>query len=191
MKHTPVLAFAALLAPLRADAADLGNTYVEAGVSRVHSESPWWYGDDARYDGGYVRGSIELGERAYAFGRVSRGEDDWHGFDIEHHQTDIGLGLRTPVSDTVDFVAEAGLRREEVDGFDRDGWRASAGVRGMLGARVEGWAKATYTQETFDSRPYAAQVGALYRLNPTWGLTGEVEVSPETSRYTFGVRASY
>lgn len=191
MKHMPVLVLAALLAPLNADAADLGNTYLEAGVSRVHSGSPWWYGDDVRYDGGYVRGSIELGARAYAFGRVSRGEDDWHGFDLEHHEADVGLGLRTPLSGTVDFVTEAGLRREEANGFDRDGWRASAGVRGMLGVRIEGWAKATYTQETFDSRPYAAQVGALYKFSPTWGLTGEVEVSPETNRYTFGVRASY
>lgn len=138
-----------------------------------------------------MRGSIELGARVYAFGRVSRGEDDWYGFDIEHHQTDIGLGLRTPISGAVDFVTEAGLRREEVGGFDMDGWRASAGLRGMLGARVEAWAKATYTQETFDDRPYAAQVGALYKLNPTWGLTGEVEIIEDTSRYLVGVRASF
>lgn len=42
MKHTSVLVLAALFAPLGVDAADLGNTYVEAGVSRVHSDSPWW-----------------------------------------------------------------------------------------------------------------------------------------------------
>jgi hypothetical protein len=167
MRHTSVLALAALAAPFGADAAELGNTYLEAGVSRVHSESAWWYGDDMRFDGGYLRGSIELVGRAYAFGRVSRDEDDWYGIDVDHHQTDIGLGLRTPISDTVDVVAEAGLRREEIGGFDLEGWRASAGVRGMLGSRVEGWAKATYTQDTLDRRPYAAQVGALYKFNPT------------------------
>lgn len=191
MKHAPVLVLAAAIVPFGVDAADLGNTYIEAGVSRVQSDWLGWYGDDARFDGGYVRGSIALGERAYAFGRVSRGEDDWYGSDIERHETDVGLGLRTPISDAVDLVTEAGLRREEIGGFDLEGWRASAGVRGMLGARVEGWAKATYTQHTFDSRPYAAQLGALYRLNATWGVTGEVEASPETHRYTFGVRASY
>lgn len=190
MKPIPVLALAALLAPLSTHAADLGNTYIEAGVSRVHHE-PAWFGTDMKFDGGYVRGSIELGEHAYAFGRASRGEDEWYGFDLANKQFDLGLGLRRPVADTVDLVAEIGGRSEELDGFDRDGWRAGAGVRGILGTRAEGWAKVTYTEDTFDDRPYAGQVGALYKLNATWGLTGEVEMSPDTNRYSFGLRASY
>lgn len=190
MKHTCVLALAGLLAPFSAAAADLGNTYIEAGLSRVeHGAS--WFGRDMKYDGGYVRGSVELGEHVYAFGRAARGEDDWYGFDLANKQFDLGLGLRMPVADTVDVIAEVGGRSEELDGFELEGWRAGAGVRGMLGARAEGWAKVTYTENTFDGRPYAGQVGALYKLNGTWGLTGEVEMSPDTSRYSFGVRASY
>lgn len=58
--------------PCAASAADLSHNYVEAGVARLSEDLPASIGGDARFDGGYLRGSVALGTAGlYGFGIIA------------------------------------------------------------------------------------------------------------------------
>lgn len=192
MKRLSVFAaIAAVLCPLTAPAAELGHTWVEAGVGRQTFDFPSSLGDDVDFDGGYVRGEVELSRNLYGFGGYSRGTYDDVLGDVELSETRLGLGYAHAVSESTELLGEIGYLGRHGDIPDMDGGRISAGVRTQFGERVEGWARANYTDGDFFDGDVSAQVGALVKLTPTWGLTGEVEAHEDTHRYTLGLRASF
>lgn len=190
MKVHLIAALVAALSPLASAAGEVSHTYVEAGVGRTDFDVPAGFGEYA-FDGGYLRGSLELGRGFYGFGAYARGrlDGDWGHVDLDESQ--LGAGYAHALSDTTDLISELGYVGREFNDMRVDGLRGSVGVRGMLGARVEGWAKANYTDGGDFDGDLSAQAGALYRLTPRWGLTGEVEANEDANRYTLGVRASF
>lgn len=191
-----IVALLAAVLPFTADAEELSHTYVEAGISRYTEQVPAWLGADEDYDGGYVRGSVAIGADAYVFGGYTRGSDDTRmpvvgDYEIDAARTQLGLGYGWQVAPSTELVAEASYLQHEWDRYSDGGARVSAGVRTQLLERVEGWAKASYTEGLFGRSRYSAQAGALFELTDRWGISGEVDVEDDANRYSLGVRASF
>ena len=191
MKKTLALAVVFAAVPFAAPAAEISHTYVEAGVTRYDADAPDSVGGDMEFDGAFIRGSAALSDSFYAFGGYTRATHDDFGFDLDVEEAEVGLGYNMPVGQRAELIAELGYVRQELDQFDYDGGRASAGIRGQLADRVEGWAKASYTDGDFSDGSFSTDVGALVKLNATWGLVGEIEFSEDANRYSAGIRASF
>lgn len=184
------LALAAAL-PLSAQAADLNYNFVELDYARTNIDNT-----DANPDGFGIKGSAKIAEPLYVFGSYLRGSDSVSGVGIDFDQFQIGLGYRNAVRDNTDFIGELSYIKDKVDvsGFgsgDAHGYRASAGFRSSLADNFEGYVKANWTDGgDFDGK-FSGTLGAQYKFNPTWGLTGEAEFGGQADVYSIGVRASF
>lgn len=193
MKYAHALvAMMAAAAPCLASAGELSHTYVEAGAARLAEDDTSWMGRGSDFDGGYMRGSVALGTTgAYGFGGYRAGSGDGPFQGLDQSRTQLGIGYAHRVAPGVEVLGEAGYLRDEIGGYGLDTGRVSAGVRGQLGTRTEAWAKAHYTDETFDRTRYAGELGGLVRFGETWGVTGGLEVGDTRTEYKLGVRASF
>ena len=208
---TLLLAAGLAAASFAAPAADLSYTYVEGGYARLHADDADL--GDPELDGGYLRGSLDLGSGFNLIGGVSRASEEFAldprlGFDLQLDldvtQYELGAGYRMAMSDRVDFLAELAWVRVDVDaevagqGADDhfNGGRGAVGVRGAFNDVVEGVLKANYYDGGDFDGGFTGVLGAQFRVTPTWGITAEVEhgellLSDEDTRYTLGVRANF
>lgn len=178
------LALASLL-PMAAHADDrLSYTFVEGNYINAQSDG----GLDG--DGYGLKGSYQFGQSGfYGFGGYSQTEID--GTSIDADTTDIGLGYAHTLSPNADLVAELGHTRSDLDFAKIDGFRTSVGVRGSLSDNFEGTLKANYYDGSDFTGDFTGTVGAQYKFNPTWGITGEAEFGDGGETYTVGVRTSF
>ena len=65
------------------------------------------------------------------------------------------------------------------------------GVRSALSDKFEGIAKLNYYDLSDYSGDVTGTVGAQYKFNQNWGVTGEAEVGHGDQAYMLGVRASF
>jgi len=182
MKRSLIALALAALIPLSAQAGDnLSYTYVEAGYVDIDGDA----------DGFGVRGSYEFGDsNFYGFASYSQVEIDHTSIDIDNSQ--LGVGYAHGLSDNVDLLAELSWVNTDVDGLgDVDGYRASVGIRGTIASNFEGLVKANWTDGSDFDGDFSGTVGAQYKFNKTWGLTGEIEFADEGETYMVGVRASF
>jgi Ax21 family sulfation-dependent quorum factor len=184
----------ALLAglPLSAQASELSYNFIEADYLRVNIDDA----DDFDPAGFGLRGSFAMGEQFYGFGSYLSASDDVGGFDLDVDQSQLGLGYRHGVSDKADFIAELSWINQsvDVDGLgeaDGNGGKLSVGIRGLMGDQFEGYAKANYLDGSDFDGDFSATLGAQFRFNETWGLTGEAEFGGDGDVYMIGVRASF
>lgn len=207
MKKTLVLALALAAAPFAAPAAGLSYTFVEGGYTRLHADEATL--GDPELDGAYVRGSYDLGSGLNLIGGIARVSEDYAlapgvRLDLDLTQYELGLGYHQAMSDRVDFVGELAWVRVDLDteaaGTRADehvnGGRAAIGVRGAFNDVLEGSLKANYYDGGDFEGGFTGVLGAQFRINPTWGITAEIEhgellVSDEDTRYMVGVRASF
>ncbi|MGY4514954.1 hypothetical protein [Lysobacter sp. HA18] len=194
MKSVLVLATVLVaVLPCAAFAQELSHNYVEFGVARQHQDLPSWVGHDENFDGGYLRASAAFGDSGlYGFGGYRQGtvaHDQYYSYDSSTAQLGLGYGYR--IAPRVELIGEGSYLRDDFGGFVSEQWRGSAGVRGAMGDHVEGWAKAHYTDRAYGDSRFSAEVGGQYKLNDTWGVTGDVEVGDNTNVYTVGMRASF
>jgi Ax21 family sulfation-dependent quorum factor len=174
------LALAAAV-PFAAQADDkLSYSYIEADYLNVDSDA----------DGFGLRGSVEFADSGfYAFGGYSSVEVDDVNVDVDTY--DLGLGYAHGLSENLDLLGELAYLNSDVEGFDVDGWRGSVGLRGSFSPNFEGLVKANYIDgDEFDG-DFTGTIGAQYKFNPTWGITGEVEVGDGGEAYLLGLRASF
>lgn len=178
--------------PCAASAADLSHNYVEAGVARLSEDLPASIGGDARFDGGYLRGSVALGTAGlYGFGSHRWGSGDAMFDGVDQSRSQVGVGYAYRVTPRAELLGEAGYLRDGFGGHGFDTARVSAGARGQIGTRFEAWTKVHYTDDAFDSSRYAGEVGGLMRFNDTWGATGEIGLGERRTEFRLGVRASF
>ena len=163
------LALAAAL-PLSAQAADgIKYSYVEGGYRSTDFLSETF--------GGFgVAGSFAFNDSWY--GSASYDKVSKRGIGLD--RTYVNIGWHTAVSPKADFLAELGYARFGVDagsiGSDHaNGYRVGAGFRSMLAPRFEGSIKATYTDGGDFTGEFGADVGAVYHVNDTWGITASYE----------------
>jgi hypothetical protein len=168
------LALAAAL-PLSAAAAERSYTYVEGTYNSI----------DGDIDGFGVRGSVEFADSGvYALGNYQNYSEN--GADVDFWE--LGLGYALNLSDNVDLIAEAAHTDLDIV----DGYRVSAGIRGNFTENLEGLLKANYRDVDVFGDDFSATAGLMYKISPTWGVTGEVEFDDQDGEiYTVGVRASF
>lgn len=180
MKRTLfALALAAAL-PMSAQAAERSYSYVELDYANVDSDA----------DGFALRGSVNFGEsNFYGLGSYTSVEVDNTNIDVEGFE--IGAGYHHALNDNADLIAEIAYQNVEVLGFDADGYRVSGGFRGNLADSFEGLVKLNYLDGNNVDGDFTGTLGAQYKFNDTWGLTGEVEFAEGGESYLVGVRASF
>jgi hypothetical protein len=205
---TKILALALALAPFAASAAPLSYTYVEGGWNKLHVDDALL--DNPEADGGFIRGSYDIGSGVNVFGGVSRVSKDFRlapGADLEIDLTqyELGLGYHQSMSDRVDFIAELAYTRLDADlevtgfgseGDDIKGGRGAIGVRGQFNDSLEALLKVNYYGGGDFDETFTGVLGAQFKFNPTWGITAEIEhgellSTGEDTRYQVGVRASF
>lgn len=198
-KHLAVavlLPLALAAAPFAAEARDsLGSyTYLEGGFSRVNVDNDAF--EDLDIDGGYLRGSVGLGEsNLYLLTGLAFGTNDDNGLDIEGREAHVGLGYHYTFADNVDLTVETVFTRQELDfGAVKDtlnNTRLGVGVRGAFTNNFEGWVKANYVDGGIYDGDFVGTLGAQFVINETWGIVGEYDGGADVSRFNVGVRASF
>jgi hypothetical protein len=207
MKKTLALALALATAPFAASGAELSYTFVEGGWNRLSVDDN--SAGDPDLDGGYVRGSFDLGAGFNVIGSASRVSEDYTILglrtDVDLTQYELGLGYHQGVSDQVDFIAELAYNRVELDvdvngvGSDDEsvkGGRGALGLRTQFNDVVEGSLKANYYDGGDFEGTWTGVVGAQFKFSPMWGVTAEIEhgelvSNNDDTRYSIGVRASF
>jgi len=209
-----ILLAAALLAaaPLSAFAAErVSYSYVEAGWTQLDTNDDYF--GDPKVDGGYIRGSFDIGPQVNVFGAWSyvskKYNGSYAGYDaslkLELNQPELGIGYHMPMSDRVDFTADIAWVRQNVeaklsvDGFDSatdkdhtNAGRATVGVRGKPSVRTEAWAKAGYLDGGSDFKgTWVGNLGGQVNFTQTWGLVAEVQAYRDVTQVSVGVRASF
>ncbi len=173
------LALAAAL-PMSAQAAERSYSYVELDYVNVDGDA----------DGYGLRGSVNFGEsNFYGLAGYTSVEVDNTNVDIDGYE--IGVGYHHELTDNADLIAEVAYQNVEVFGFDADGYRVSGGFRGNLSDSFEGLFKLNYLDGDGSDGDFTGTLGAQYKFNETWGVTGEVEFAEGGESYLLGVRASF
>ena len=106
----------------------------------------------------------------------------------------IGVGMRTPVSSTVDLFAQGSYVSVEAAAISAstDGWGADAGIRAMVAPRLELGASVQYVDDgTVDSTAYEGH--AYFNVVGGLALTAEYVTDPDADQTTtlFGLRYSF
>ncbi len=210
MRKIIALATALLAAaPLAASAADsMSYTWVEGGWTQQQISNP---GSNPKLDGGYIRGSFAIAEQVYVFGGYSTTsktyhlEDDIGAFRLKNtlEQPELGIGYHMPLTDRLDFTADAAWTRinNEVkfdDGVETDtvkfhtnAGRGSLGLRGKPSRATEAWLKAGYIDGSDMDGVWIGTVGGQVSFTRNWGIVGEVQYYDDVTQYSVGVRASF
>ena len=131
-KRTTSLAFSALAAAASfgVHASDFSYSYVEAGYTQARLEGAKISGQDIKPQGGYLAGSVALGNQFNVFGSYGQGSDDervvstYYGtgyslgvhdpdheqvvvdLDYDFRRAELGVGHHAPISATADWVTE-------------------------------------------------------------------------------------
>lgn len=186
MKRSIIALALALALPLSAQAADkLSYSYVEGGYSSTHLAG-------FNFNGWNVDGSVAFGDMWYGNASYQHGSKSG----VKLNETTVGVGLHTDISDKADFIAELAYINDDTNVATGDhGYRATAGIRGQLGDKLEGTIKATYTDVNNFGKGWGAGAGLVYHINDTWGVTGSYDYSNRDSNnlstWNLGVRASF
>ena len=207
MRKTLIVAALLAACPLAAQANDaLSYTFAEAGLTRAELDQ----GDDfstLKANGGYLRGSYALTDATYVFGGFTRVSDSESAYGLKLEgdldQYELGLGWHMPMSDRVDFLAEAAYVRLDLtvkasymgnsarDSDALNAGRVSLGLRGAPSARTEAWVKAGAMDGSDMDSEFVGSLGGQFKFNQTWGLVGEVQWLGENTLYSAGVRARF
>jgi hypothetical protein len=178
-----LFAFALAVLPVAGVAAD-GRSYTYAEADYVDL--------DHGTHGPALRGSVDIGNTGlYATGSYAWLDADAPGGDVDVRAHEVGLGYHHGINAKTDLIGEVAYRAAEADDVRVDGGRASVGVRAELGKRGEGFVKGNYYDGSDYKGDATATVGGQFKLNPTWGLTGEVEAGNGDRSWLAGVRASF
>lgn len=217
--RTQIALLALLAAPLATHAGSPDYTYVEGGAIRHYPDLSIWQQPERR-NGAYLRGSIALGEKLYAYGEASRttgestrliADDRLHQFDYRYTLGQVGLGAHHSLSDRTDALVElAYVRLGERTSTDAAKWpypgipshssgsekgvQLNLGLREALTERVEGWMKVGYLSTHGDfsiDNGYTGEAGVQFKITPRWGVVANAQFLPAITTYRLGVRATF
>lgn len=163
-----------------AQAGELSYNYVEADYVNLDGDA----------DGFGLRGSVNFGDSDF-YGFGSWRQYDIDGISANFDHSEIGFGYHHGLSDKLDLIAELAYSHIDTRFGNSDGYRTSVGLRGAFSSKVEGLLKANYTKHERMSGDFTATAGLQFKLNPTWGITTEVEFDDHDAAYLLGLRASF
>lgn len=205
MKHSLLaLALAATL-PFAASAAEgLNYNYIEGGYVATNLDSD---DGDIDADGVGVNASVALSPNFHLFGGFSAQETDEFGFLGSRVETDVnqwrvGIGYNHAIAANTDLLARAAYEKFEVDDITvngqrydindgDDGYSVEVGVRSALTANLEGYALAGYEDYGNDADDFYGRLGAQWKFNPNWGISGDVKIADGDTQWFVGPRFSW
>jgi hypothetical protein len=199
------LALAAAL-PLSAQAADDGVSFTYVEADYINAD----VGDLDNMDGFAVRGNVGFAEHWYgtaSLSRVSRGDIDL-GYtvpvDVDFEQDTVGIGFHTAIGTKAQFLAELAYASDSFEvennsvgsADDRfNGYRATAGIRTLMGSRFEGEFKAHYTDLSDVDAGFGGEINGIFHINETWGVLAGWQSDDlgddNVDQWKLGVRASF
>lgn len=184
-KRLGLLAAAALACGGQAMADGFNYNYIQGDIvgSEIRGS-----GDSTSGEGFGINGSAELGPGWTAFFGIERTRYSETGATLKFTPVTIGVGFHAPISPTVDVVAGASFERVKLNaalsGFgsgstSENGWGLGAGLRGMVGEKVQ-WGGDIKYRDVGDLKGILAiSVGGRYYFTPVFGVGLELS----TDRY--------
>lgn len=188
MKRT-LLALALSTAALSANAADLNYNNVQGSYNSVDI-------DGADLDGFGIKGSLKFNDSFYGIA----GYESYSEGDIGLDETSVGLGFRHGVGAKTDWINELSYVHDSADaGYYGDvsdsGYRLATGLRGMVGENVELTGKLNYTDVGDFGSGLGVNLGGVYHVNETFGLTAGYDYSDRSDTslngWNLGARVSF
>lgn len=179
------LALGVLAAPAIATAQDRSYSYVEGGYQYADVDG---YGKAS--DGLYLGGSYEVKDSGfYVKGKYTRLD---YKYGVDADQYDVGVGYYHTLNTHLDVLGEAEYNYFDTKYGHADNYVFGAGVRGSFSPSWEGVAKVRhYTGGDMSGSNTTGLLGVQYKVNSTWGVTGDVESDGDVSLWQVGVRASF
>lgn len=195
----------AATAPFAASAAEsLNYNYIEGGYSATNLDNG---NGDIDADGVGANASIALSPNWHVFGGLTVQESDSFDFLGDRVETDVnqwraGVGYNLAIANNTDLIARAAYEKIEVDDvtiagvrYDvndgDDGYSAEVGVRSALTTNLEGHALAGYEDYGDGADDFYGRLGAQYKFNPNWGISGDVKISDGDTQWFVGPRFSW
>lgn len=181
----PALAFSAA-----ASAADgVSYNHIQGGYIATNGDG------NADADGWAVDGSVAVHPNFHLFGAFNQQEIDDTSVDID--QWRAGVGYNHEVSPRTDLLTRVAYEKFDAgSGFDYDGYSVEAGARAALTQSLEGYALAGY--ENYDSdglleddNDFYGRLGAQWKFNPNWGVSGDVKFSDGDTQWFVGPRFTW
>lgn len=191
MKRSPfaiALALAAAL-PFAASAAEgVSYNYVQGGYVATN-------GDGADADGFGVDGSVAVSPNFHLFGGYANQKIDNTSIDFD--QWRAGVGYNLALSPGADLLARVAYEKFDAgrnffgNRIKADGYSVEVGMRGALTPSLEGYALAGYEDYGSDADDFYGRLGAQYKFNPSWGISGDVKFAGADTQWFVGPRLTW
>ena len=142
-------------------------------------------------DGFGIGGSAEVGENIFIFADYST--VSFSG-GLDFSITNVGVGYKSPVSDTTDVNVSIGYIKADLDAgvlgsADEDGYSLDASLRSMLSNEFELNGGVTYIDlGGGGGDDTQLHVGGVYSFNDTFAVMGDVLFSDDITTYWIGGR---
>lgn len=148
-------------------------------------------------EGFSIRGSAELNDSVFLFGKYEWRQLDIAGPNIEDNEANLGVGVRFPMSDNLDLLLQGSYEWIDVsepgfDDFDDSGLGAQAGLRAAISDALELNGHVRYRNlDELEEETYLG-AGAVYKFGNGASLGGEWERSDlDTNRWGVFVRFDF
>ena len=185
-----LLAVPALAMAATASAAEgVSYNYVQGGYTATQGDG------NADADGWAIDGSVAVHPNFHLFGAFNQQELDDTNIDID--QWRAGVGYNHEISPRADLLTRVAYEKFDAGhGADFDGYSVEAGARAALTQSLEGYALAGY--ENYDSdglleddSNFYGRLGAQWKFNQNWGVSGDVKFSDGDIEWFVGPRLTW
>lgn len=185
-----LLAVPALAMAATASAAEgVSYNYVQGGYTATQGDG------NADADGWAIDGSVAVHPNFHLFGAFNQQELDDTNIDID--QWRAGVGYNHEISPRTDLLTRVAYEKFDAGhGADFDGYSVEAGARAALTQSLEGYALAGY--ENYDSdglleddSNFYGRLGAQWKFNQSWGVSGDVKFSDGDTEWFVGPRLTW
>lgn len=182
-KLSLVAATLALMAPIAATQAEgIGYDYVDLGYVTTDSDE---FSKDA--DGFVLRGSLEVIDDWFVYGRYSDQSVEHGGHDLDLERLSVGGGYAWSFAEDMDLFGKVGYT--EVDGeHDDDGYELGVGIRARPLSALELEGSINYVDLSDKGDDTSLGVAALWYIAEHVALGVEGEFADEEETYGVGFR---
>jgi hypothetical protein len=194
--HLGFVAAALALAPVMASQAEgIGYTYVDLGYVTTDID-----GVEKDLDGFLLRGSLEIAENWFVYGRYVDQSVTFRGVDFDAQQFSVGGGYAWSFAENMDIYGKAGYTQVELDvsgggfgGFDvdDDGFELGLGIRARPLTPLELEAAVNYADLSDSGDDTSFGVAARWFISDNFALAVEGDFGDDAKSYGIGFRLAF
>ena len=185
-KLSLVAATLALLAPIAATQAEgIGYDYVDLGYVTTDFD-----GVSKDADGFVLRGSLEVIDDWFVYGRYSNQGIKFAGSDLDVERFSVGGGYAWSFAPNMDLYGKLGYTKFEADfgDADDDGYELAVGLRARPLSTLELEGSINYVDLSDSGDDTSLGLAALWYITERVALGVEGEFADEATTYGIGVR---